>query len=206
MTYQGNYSHWMHYTPKKTVESVLESNNHLLVQLKRNQPSLHDAMVAHTKRKSPNDVYKSQDIGKRNRIETRIASTWILKPDIGAEKWHNHFKTLIRVERTVDRFDTRKKEWIRSEETSYYLCDLKLAAEQASTTIRKHWGVENKLHYIRDTRFDEDASRIRVNPSIFALLRSFAFNLLRFNKIENISLALYDNALSLDRLLEYKGF
>lgn len=195
----------MLYILKKTVESVLGSNNHLLVQLKRNQPTLHDVMVLHSNDEAPNDTHKMYDVGKHNRIETRIASTWLLRPNIGTKEWHNHFKTLIRVERKVDRFNTRKKDWDRSEEASYYLCDLELTAEQANTTIRKHWGVENKLHYIRDTRFDEDASRIRVNPSIFALLRSFAFNLLRFNKIENISLALYDNALSLDRLLKYEG-
>ena len=184
---------------------MLASNNHLLVQLKRNQPTLHDAMVLYSNNECPNDTHKTHDIGKHNRIETRVASTWLLKPNSGTKEWHNHFKTLIRVERKVERFNTRKKDFDYSEETSYYLCDLELTAERANTTIRKHWGVENKLHYIRDTRFDEDASRIRVNPSIFALLRSFAFNLLRFNKIENISLALYDNALSLDRLLKYDG-
>ena len=51
----------------------------------------------------------------------------------------------------------------------------------------------------------EDASRIRRNPGIFALLRSFALNVLRFNGVTNISLALYDNALDFDRLLAYKG-
>lgn len=58
---------------------------------------------------------------------------------------------------------------------------------------------------MRDTRFAEDASRIRRNPSIFALLRSFALNLLRFNGVENIGLGLYDNAPSLDRVLAYDG-
>jgi hypothetical protein len=41
---------------------------------------------------------------------------------------------------------------------------------------------------VRDTRLDEDASRILRNPGIFALLRSFALNLLRFNQVDNISL------------------
>lgn len=191
--------------PKKTVENVLDSNNHLLVQLKRNQPTLHHAMVSYSDAESPQDSHKIHQSGKRNRIETRIASTWLLENNVGKEAWQDHFKILIRVERKVDRFNTRKKNWDHSEETAYYLCDKVLTAEQANTIIRKHWGVENKLHYIRDTRFDEDASRIRVNPCIFALLRSFAFNLLRFNNIENISLALYDNALSLSRLLKYKG-
>ena len=58
---------------------------------------------------------------------------------------------------------------------------------------------------MRDTRFQEDASQIRRNPCIFALLRSFALNLMRFNGVENISLGLYDNALSLDRVLAYEG-
>ena len=66
-------------------------------------------------------------------------------------------------------------------------------------------GVENRTHYVRDTRFHEDASRIRRNPCIFALLRSFALNLMRFNGIKTSSLGLYDNALSLDRVLAYEG-
>ncbi len=46
---------------------------------------------------------------------------------------------------------------------------------------------------------------MRKNPCVFELLRSFALNLMRFNKIENVSLALYDNALSLGRVLDYQG-
>jgi predicted transposase YbfD/YdcC len=67
-------------------------------------------------------------------------------------------------------------------------------AARFNQLIRDHWGVENRVHHVRDTRLQEDASRIRRNPSIFALLRSFALNLMRFNGIENISQALYDNA------------
>ena len=35
----------------------------------------------------------------------------------------------------------------------------------------------------------EDASRIRQNPGIFAHLQSFALNLLRKNKVENVKAA-----------------
>ena len=80
-----------------------------------------------------------------------------------------------------------------------------LTAAQSAQIIRNHWGIENRLHYVRDVTLKEDASRIRRNPGIFALLRSFALNLLRFNGITNISLGLYDNALDFDRLLTYKG-
>jgi len=73
------------------------------------------------------------------------------------------------------------------------------------SAVRGHWGVENRTHHLRDTRLQEAASRICRNPCIFALLRSFALNLMRFNGVESISLGLYDNALSLDRALTYEG-
>ena len=192
-------------TLKKTTETVIESNNDLLVQLKCNQPSLHDAMVEHTQKQSPDDTDRMHDQGKRNRIETRDASIWSLPLESGTEYWHHHFKTLVCIHRVVDRFDTRKKDWRRTKETAYYLCTREINAKEANQVVRNHWGVENRIHHVRDTRMDEDASRIRKNPCIFGLLRSFALNLMRFNKIENISLALYDNALSLDRVLDYQG-
>ena len=40
----------------------------------------------------------------------------------------------------------------------------------------------HKLHYTRDVTLCEDASRIRKNPGVFARIRSFAYNILRFNQ------------------------
>jgi len=47
----------------------------------------------------------------------------------------------------------------------------------------------------------EDASRIRHKPGIMARIRSVALNILRANGIQNISEALYGNAVSFDQLL-----
>lgn len=184
---------------------MIATGNHILVQLKRNQPLLHDAMVEYAQCHPCVDEDHTHEIGQRNRIEDRTAQIWHLPSGVGTEPWHDHFRTLIRVQRRTERFDTRLKDWQVSEETAYYLCDLRLSAARFNQTIRGHWGVENRTHHVRDTRFQEDASRIRRNPCIFALLRSFALNLMRFNGVKNISLGLYDNALSLDRVLAYEG-
>ena len=184
---------------------MIATGNHLLVQLKGNQPRLHEAMVEHTRHHPFVDEDRTHEIGQRNRIEDRTVQVWHLPAGTGTEPWHDHFHALIRVERHTERFDTRLKDWRVSEETAYYLCDLELPAAQFNQAIRGHWGVENRTHYVRDTRFAEDASRIRRNPCIFALLRSFALNLMRFNGVKNISQGLYDNALSLDRVLAYEG-
>ena len=53
-------------------------------------------------------------------------------------------------------------------------------------TIRGHWHIENRSHYVGDGSFAEGASRIRCNPGIFARLRSFAGNILRFSSIHNV--------------------
>jgi hypothetical protein len=47
------------------------------------------------------------------------------------------------------------------------------------------WDIENRSH-VRDGSFREDASRIGSNPGIFARLRFFASNILRFNGVENV--------------------
>jgi len=85
--------------------------------------------------------------------------------------------------------------WKESRETSFYLSNRPIDAAQAADAIRKHWGIENRSHYIRDVTFREDASRIRTNPGIFARLRSFAYNILRFNKQRTIAQDRYAAAL-----------
>lgn len=71
--------------------------------------------------------------------------------------------------------------------------------------IQGHWGIENKVNHVKDVLFKEDSSRIRVNPGIFARLRSFSLNILRSKNIENISQARFLNCLNINFTLNYKG-
>ena len=52
------------------------------------------------------------------------------------------------------------------------------------------------FHYTRDVTLCEDASRIRKNPGVFARMRSFAYNILRFNQSGTIAQDRYAAALS----------
>lgn len=62
-----------------------------------------------------------------------------------------------------------------------------IGANLAVEAILFHWRIENKRHYTRDMTLREDASRIRKNLGIFARLRSFAYNILRFNQSGSIA-------------------
>lgn len=190
--------------PKKTLEVVLSTGNHLLVQVKGNQPSL----LAHALQVTalpPAHTDHSHEIGGHNRLERRTSSIWALPSEFGSEPWHGHFRTLIKVQRDTERFNTRTGHWHPTAEASLYLCDLPPETAELACAIRRHWHIENRLHWVRDVTLGEDRSRIRNNPRIFALLRSFALNILRFNAEDNISSALYSNALNFDRLLAYRG-
>ena len=191
--------------PTKTVEIVTATGNDLVVQLKGNQPSLFQRLTTTYPAQPPGDYHRRPEIGHHGRIERRATRVWPLPPGAGTEPWHDHFRAFIEVQRHTEVFDTRRQDWRERPETAYYLSTVALTAAQSAAIIRGHWGVENRLHYVRDVTLLEDASRIRRNPGIFALRRSFALNLLRFNGVTNISLGLYDNALDFDRLLAYKG-
>lgn len=57
---------------------------------------------------------------------------------------------------------------------------------------RHQWGIENKLHHVRDVTFDEDRSRVRrkAGPQVMASLRNPAISVLRMAGADNVAEAL----------------
>ena len=57
--------------------------------------------------------------------------------------------------------------------------------------VRRHWGIENKLHHVRDVTYDEDRSQVRTGsaPQVMATLRNTAIGLLRAAGFDNIAQA-----------------
>jgi predicted transposase YbfD/YdcC len=167
----------------------------LIVQLKDNQPSLREQVeIACTKAK-PRSRFRTIDQKRRNRHETRTVAVFDATAAVAGTEWEPYVVTAVQVERTVHAFQPTTGLWKTSAETSFYLCNFKITAKRASVAIRRHWGIENKLHYTRDVTLREDASRIRKNPGIFARLRSFAYNILRLNQTDTISQDRYAAAL-----------
>ena len=109
---------------------------------------------------------------------------------------------MIRVERDVLTRSAKTGLWHRSTETALYLATTTISAVRAASAIRDHWRVENTSHYSRDVTMGEDRSRIRINPGVFARLRSFAFNILKSNRRSSLAQDRFRAAIGgLDRLL-----
>jgi predicted transposase YbfD/YdcC len=65
-------------------------------------------------------------------------------------------------------------------EVHFYLSSLPADAQIIGKAIRKHWGIENQVHWTLDVTFNEDNCRIRSwhGPRNFGLLRRLALNAL----------------------------
>ena len=68
-------------------------------------------------------------------------------------------------------------------EYRYYISSLSANAKKMNHTIRSHWAIENKLHWVLDMNFREDECRVRKDhgPENFAVLRHAALNILKLD-------------------------
>ena len=72
----------------------------------------------------------------------------------------------------------------------YYISSLGSDAKQFGNAVRKHWGIENSLHWVLDVAFREDESRIRKDhsPTNMAIIRHIALNLLKQEKTAKVGM------------------
>lgn len=66
----------------------------------------------------------------------------------------------------------------------------------ALALARGHWEIENRLHWVRDVSFGEDACRVRTGgaPEVLAALRNAGLRLLRASGLTGIAAALRRHA------------
>lgn len=75
---------------------------------------------------------------------------------------------------------------------------------QLAALVRGHWGIENRLHWVRDVTFAEDHSTLRTGhaPTVMATLRNTAISLLRLAGHHNVAATTAALARRPQRLLE----
>ena len=185
-----------------------KTNNAVLVQVKGNQKFL--LAVCEKVACSSTPTYTSVSRVKRGgRLEKRVTRVFTNIERFFSEtmwnEWGMHIDSIITVTRERKIFNPTKKQWHVATECAYHISTTTLSARLFANIIRRHWWIENKNHYVRDVSMNEDASRIRVNPDRFAILRSFALNILRVNHVSNVKLTLFENGLDLKSVLNYKN-
>ena len=59
-----------------------------------------------------------------------------------------------------------------------------LTAKEMGKTKREHWHIENSLHHVLDDTLREDRSPAKKTKNNLALIRKFAYNILRLVSIQ----------------------
>jgi predicted transposase YbfD/YdcC len=125
----------------------------------------------------PHTTHRTVDSG-HGRLELRQVwatddpdARWYVDP---GQRWTDlRSIAMVRAERRLGETVTQQ--------TRYYIASLPGDARLLGAAIRRHWGIENELHWVLDVAFGEDECRARTGYAAqnFALLRKCALNLLR---------------------------
>jgi len=178
-------------------KTIIKQEADYILAVKENQKQLYQDIQDEFRFSKAIQTYVHEDLA-HGRIETRKCSVidtfeFVENPN----KWID-LKSIIKIESTREFKNSNK-----ANETAirYYISSLKTSPEALLKMIRLHWSIENKLHWVLDVAFAEDASRKRAGNAAqnFSVLSKIALNLLRKDKITKQGLkgkrlkAAYDN-------------
>jgi len=154
--------------------------------VKENQPTLRED-IADVWDLAPLPPPQAVQQGRHgDRWETR--RLWASSDLVGYSDWP-HLAQSCRLERTV----TRKRR--TTQEVAYAVTSLspdEAPPHRLLALWRGHWGIENRLHWVRDVTLDEDRCQARREgvPHVMATLRNLTISLARLKGARNIAAAL----------------
>jgi predicted transposase YbfD/YdcC len=172
------------HTQREHAQWLNTNGAHYVFTVKNNQRALRDQIASQTwstRRVQHRHTEKSHGRTTTWAVTTQPAQAWIAFP---------HAQQTMRI--TRDRHDHRTGEKTRE----HVLAITSLRPDQATPAelagyIRGHWGIENRLHWVRDVTYDEDRSQVRTGNAahVMASIRSLAISIHRLAGATNIAKA-----------------
>jgi len=166
----------------KVAVAIVDAGADYLIAVKANQPGLMGEIERFfDDRQSPvADRCKDVDKGHGRIEERRVAVSAQVDWLAGERRFPGEYRlpgiaAIVMVEAATHEKGTT------SYHRRFYVASRILTAKDAANAIRSHWAIENSLHWVLDVTFNEDKCRSRTGhgPANMAVVRHFAFNLLR---------------------------
>lgn len=162
---------------KETAEKIRAAGADYVLQVKANQPMLHEQLQQLFLDYGEQDyrgVRRHATVENGHGRHERREYYVVTAPTQVARQWRDA-QTVGMVYRH------RKTSTKESHEVSFFISSLPPKVKRLAGHVRSHWGVENSLHWSLDVTFSEDHSRIRKGngPEIAAGLRRLALSILK---------------------------
>lgn len=170
--------------------TITDAQGHYLLSVKDNQPALRkdveatfteaadDHVRSVDERPRPKtEVFEETDKGHGRLEQRRTELCRDLEWMMTAARWPG-LSYLVKVTRERTILSSGKT----SRDEAYYIgSDASATAAEAGQRIRRHWSIENELHWVLDMGFREDEARHRAGnlAQNFTTLRHFALNLVK---------------------------
>jgi predicted transposase YbfD/YdcC len=144
---------------KSIVEQLDQKEAGYVIAVKENQEELYEQVK---KMFEINKGVSHQDVDSgHGRVEIRTCTVVDqLKFFDTKDQWAG-LKSVVKIEAQR----TTKLDGKTQNETRYYISNCSANAERLNYIVRKHWSIENQLHWVLDVIFNEDSSRRRMKNS-----------------------------------------
>jgi predicted transposase YbfD/YdcC len=169
------------HTQTDTARFITGRGGHYVFTVKGNQPGLRGKLAALPWRDVPGHKYTQRGHGRTvtRTVKALVKPAWIEFPGCAQVL-------------QVRRVSTAKGK--RTTEVVYLICSAPMEDAQPQTVAtwtQGHWGIETRLHWIRDVTYDEDHSQVRTGnaPTVMATIRNIAITVLRILGWNNIAQA-----------------
>jgi len=187
-------------TQTEIAKTIVEAGGNYLLAVKENQPTLCQDIKAtfaevenlrtraldepqRLDAESFEEVDKGHGRVERREIKVCRELSWITTQ----ERWPQ-LSFVVQVLREREELSTGKT----SVELAYYVgSDPDAKAPEIAHTIRRHWAIENELHWILDIAFREDEARHRAKNAAqnMTTLRHFAMNIIKRDSNRKLGVA-----------------
>ena len=167
---------------KKIVEQIVEGGGDYLVVVKENQGQLYQEIEARFEQAAAegfegaqSSYYEKSEQG-HGREETRC---YVVIGDPEGLSERENWRELNVI--GVCYSERKEGNGERTFHARYFMGSKRAKARYYGQALRKHWRVENNLHWQLDVTFGEDGSRVREQNAAanLALVRRLAFNLIK---------------------------
>ena len=188
------------HTQRATVKAVLAVGADYLFVVKGNQKGLRRAIqtklgdVQEPNSTSPKpNSYACETTDRKRSVTTTVtvmtapAGNNELALPTGTQHWAG-VRTAGILHRTGTRISKDGKV-TPVDETIGVICSRLMSAEEVAGYLRKHWCIENNLHWVKDEVFGEDKHTLRRGnaPQVMSFLRSMVISLCNALKLKSIS-------------------